>query len=82
MTMIKNNLKKFIYAGEVQPKDIYQLHTVNLGIEPNVAVTLINIYGGHIHDVTEALTRIYREKEEFYYFFDSFASHSVQKCLN
>ena len=42
----------------------------------------MNIYGGHIYDVKEALRRLYLEKENFDYFFDSQASSDVQQCLD
>ena len=76
------NLKKYIYAGEVPPKDMYQLLTVKWEIEPNIAVALIDIYGGHIYDVKEALVRLHSEKENFDYFFDSSAYTDVLQCLN
>ena len=76
------NFNGYIYAGEVPPKDMYDLLTVKWGIEPNVAFALINIYGGHIYDMKEALSRLHLEKERFDYFFDSNLSSNVQECLD
>jgi hypothetical protein len=75
------NFNGYIYAGEVPPKDMYDLLTVKWGIEPNVAVALINIYGGHIYDMKEALSRLYLEKDSFYPFFDSNLGDDVIECL-
>ena len=71
----------YIYAGEVPPKDMYDLLTVKWGIEPNVAIALISIYGGHIYDMKEALFRLCEQKERFRQFLDSNRSNNVLKCL-
>ena len=76
-----DNWKELIYAGEVSPKDMYQLLTVKWGIELNVAAARMNIYGGHIYDIKIALRLLYLEKEKLDFFFNSSASHNVQKCL-
>jgi hypothetical protein len=76
-----DNFNGYIYAGEVPPKDMYDLLTMKWGIERNVAVALINIYGGHIYDMKEALSRLHLKKESFYQFFDSNLSDNVIQCL-
>ena len=76
------NFNGYIYAGEVPPKDMYELLTVKWGIEPNVAIALINMYGGHIYDMKEALSRLYLQKETFRQLFDSNLSNNVKKCLD
>ena len=75
------NFNGYIYAGEVPPKDMYELLTAKWGVEPNVAIALINIYGGHIYNMKQALSRLYLQKEEFNYFFNSNLSNNVKKCL-
>jgi hypothetical protein len=77
-----DNFNGYIYAGEVPPKEMYDLLTVKWGVESNVAVTLINIYGGHIYDIKEALSRLYLERESFDYLFDSNLTSNVQQCLD
>ena len=77
-----DNFNGYIYAGEVPPKEMYDLLTVKWGVESNVALALINIYGGHIYDMKEALSRLHLEKEKFDYFFDSNLSSNVQECLD
>ena len=77
-----DNFNGYIYAGEVPPKEMYDLLTVKWGVESNLAVALTNIYGGHIYDIKEALSRLYLDKERFDYFFDSNLSSNVLKCLN
>ena len=77
-----DNFNGYIYAGEVPPKEMYDLLTVKWGVESNLAVALISIYGGHIYDIKEVLSRLYLEKERFDYFFDSNLSSNVQQCLD
>ena len=77
-----NNFNGFIYAGEIPPKDMFQLLTTKWDIEPNVAVALINVYGGHIYDMKEALSRLNVEKETFRQLFDSTLSDNVLECLD
>ena len=76
-----DNFNGFIYAGEIPPKDMFQLLTTKWDIEPNVAVALINVYGGHIYDMKEALSRLNVEKETFRQLFDSTLSDNVLECL-
>jgi hypothetical protein len=75
------NFNGYIYAGEVPPKDMYDLLTVKWGIDPNLAVALINVYGGHIYDMKEVLSRLHLEKETFRQLFDSNLSDDVRDCL-
>ena len=76
-----DNFNEYIYAGEVPPKDMYELLTTKWGIESNLAVALISIYGGHIYDIQNALSRLHLKKENFDFFFDSNSSSNVQRCL-
>eukprot|EP00596_Hydrurales_sp_CCMP1899_P003850 CAMPEP_0119037676 /NCGR_PEP_ID=MMETSP1177-20130426/6174_1 /TAXON_ID=2985 /ORGANISM="Ochromonas sp, Strain CCMP1899" /LENGTH=455 /DNA_ID=CAMNT_0006999277 /DNA_START=177 /DNA_END=1544 /DNA_ORIENTATION=- len=75
------NCNGYVYAGEVPPKDMYELLTVEWGVDSNIALALINLYGGHIYDMMIALERLQLEKEEFNWFFDSNLSDDVQQCL-
>ncbi len=75
-----NNFGKFIFAGEVSPKDMYQLLTSKWGVGDRLAVTLIDHYGGNIWDVYQALIRLPAEREDFYAV-DSLTSSQVIKCL-
>ena len=70
-----------IYAGEVPPGDMYKLLTTRWGVEPNLAVALIDLYGGHVYDVYEVLIQLYFEKESAY-LLDARLNNNVQKCLN
>ena len=76
------NFNKFIYAGEVPPKDMFELLTTKWGVESNMALALINIYGGHIYDMVDAISRLYSDKEGFNYLYDSHLSIGVQNCLD
>ena len=76
-----NNFNEFIHAGEVSPKDMYELLTVQWEIEPEVALALINIYGGHIYDMVQAFSRLPEETYRFYSFYQVF-SDGVFKCLD
>jgi hypothetical protein len=60
---------------------MYKLLTLKWGIEPNVALALINLYGGHIYDMKEALSRLHLKKERFRQLFDSNLSNNVIQCL-
>jgi hypothetical protein len=76
-----NNFGKFIFAGEVSPKDMYQLLTTKWGVGDRLAVTLIDHYGGNIWDVYQALIRLSKEREDFYAV-DPLTSSQIIKCLN
>lgn len=76
-----DNFSSYIYAGEVPPRDMYELLTVNWGFESNIALALINVYGGHIYDIKEALSRLYLQKETFHQFLRSNSSQNVIQCL-
>ena len=75
-----DNFNGYIYAGEVSPKDMYELLTEKWGVESNLAVALIDHYGGHIYDVYLALTRLSYDKEGFW-LMDSNLSDEVRLCL-
>lgn len=76
-----DNFNGYIYAGEVPPNDMFDLLTTKWGVEPNVALALINLYGGHVYDIKEVLSRLHLHREKFDYFFGSNLSGNVLKCL-
>jgi hypothetical protein len=75
------DINGYIYTGEVPPLTMYLLLTTKWEVEPNVALALINLYGGHIYDIEEALYRMESDKEEFHQFFDSTLNDNIRKCL-
>ena len=75
------DFNKIIYAGEVPPGDMYKLLTTRWGVKHNLAVALIDLYGGHVYDVYEVLKQLYFEKESAY-LLDARLSNNVRNCLN
>ena len=73
-------MNKFIFVGEVSPKDMYQLLTCEWGVGERLAVTLIDHYGGNIWDVYQALLRLSTDRESFYAG-DPSISSQVIRCL-
>ena len=49
------DLTGFIFAGEVPPNKMYELLTTRWGMGHNLAVALIDYYGGHIYDILRKL---------------------------
>ena len=76
-----NNLSGYLFAGEVAPKDMYQLLITEWGMTSNLAHAFISIYGGHILDTYQAVVRLEEEKERFWTL-DSGMTNSVIKCLS
>jgi hypothetical protein len=76
-----DNCNGYIYAGEVPPKDMYELLTAKWGIESNIALALINLYGGHVYDMMLAIERLQSRKHKFNWYFDSNLSDNVKRCL-
>lgn len=76
-----DNFGRFIFAGEVSPKDMYRLLTSEWGVDDSLATTLIDLYGGHVWDVYQALQRLLRDKKNFWAL-ESHLSSKVIKCLN
>ena len=58
---------------------MYELLTEKWKVEPNVAVFLINIYGGHIYDVNKAFKRLYLQKKKLDYYLDPILYSNVLK---
>eukprot|EP01036_Dinobryon_divergens_P030612 gene30612-39882_t len=70
----------FIYAGEISPKDMYDLLTTVWGFEHSLAVSFIDHYGGHVWDMYRALISLSQRREKFRAL-DSRMSNNVIKCL-
>lgn len=60
-----DNFNKYVYAGEVPPRYMYTLLTEEWQIEENIAIALMNHYGGHIYDTYLGL-KLLTNREEFY----------------
>jgi hypothetical protein len=75
-----SNFNKFIFVGEVSPKDMYQLLTCEWGVGERLAETLIDHYGGNIYDVYQALLQLSADRESFYTV-DAIISNQVIRCL-
>ena len=54
-----------------------ELLTIKWEVKPNLAVALIDVYGGHTYDLLRALNRLYLEKEKFDYVYESELSNNV-----
>ena len=77
-----DNFNGYIYAGEVSPKDTFELLTTRWGIEPNLATALIDIYGGHIYDIKHALGNLYENKNKFRNYLGPYLTTNVKQCLH
>ena len=74
------DLTQFIYAGEVPPDKMYELLTTKWGIGHNLAVTLIDHYGGHVYDTLLKLKELNSMGDSFEPGIQMQAD-SVLKCL-
>ena len=45
------DLTDYIFAGEVSPDKMYELLVTRWGVGNNLAVALIDYYGGHVYDI-------------------------------
>ena len=74
------DITSFIFAGEVPPSKMYELLTTRWGMGRNLAVTLIDHYGGHISDIFCLLKELAKKKKSFKAIsVDQIGS--VQRCL-
>ena len=69
-----------ILAGEVPPYKMYELLTTRWGMGHNLAVTLIDHYGGHIYDIFQRLEFL-NDKGEYFEAVSQAQTNSVQMCL-
>jgi hypothetical protein len=74
------DLTGFIFAGEVPLSKMYELLTTRWGVGHNLAVTLIDYYGGHIYDILLKLEELNSMGDSFEPGIQMHAD-SVLKCL-
>lgn len=74
------DINKFIYAGEVPPDEMFKLLTQEWKLKENLALSIIDLYGGHIWDVYQALMRL-RERKEDFVLFDGNLSANIANCF-
>ena len=70
----------FIYAGEVPPDKAFELLTKKWCVGHNLAVALIDHYGGNLYDISEQLIQLKRKGENL----DARSqvqANAVLKCL-
>jgi hypothetical protein len=53
-----NNLDEINYFGEIPPNDMFELLTTKWDVKENLALALVDTYGGHIKNVTRAVTKL------------------------
>ena len=75
------DIAQYIFAGEVPPDKMYELLTTRWGMGHNLAVTLIDHYGGHIYDIYRRLEQL-NEKGEDFVTVSQAQTDDVQKCLD
>jgi len=74
------DINKFLFAGEVPPKEMVKLLSQEWKLSEDLSLALISLYGGHIWDVYQALMRL-REMKEDFYSFDANLSANIAKCF-
>ena len=77
----KDSFTRIIYAGEVSPHQMLELLTTKWGVGDNLAVALVDRYGGHIYNIYLKLIQLKRDREMF----DSGSlqpNDDVQSCLD
>lgn len=75
------DINKFLFAGEVPPNEMYKLLTEEWNLSKNFSLTLIDLYGGHIWDIYEALMRL-RERKEDFYLFNAGLTSNIDDCFD
>jgi len=74
------DINEFLFAGEVPPNEMIKLLTEEWGLRENLALAVINLYGGHIWDIYQALLRLRKLKQDFFPF-DAIVSANIAKCF-
>ena len=74
------DIASYIFAGEVPPNKMYELLTTKWGIPHNLAIALIDHYGGHIYDIGLKLQELEFKKEDIIPNFSD-QSSNVFQCL-
>lgn len=77
------NITKFIFAGEIPPKNMYSLLTEQWSIGENLALAVMSHFGGHIYDSFLALKSLDENNEEVFLNASLYSSvrHCLQQCL-
>lgn len=60
-----NDFTQLIFAGEVPPNAMYSLLTDVWKVGPNLTMSLLNHFGGHIWDTYNAVSQLATRKEKF-----------------
>jgi hypothetical protein len=56
------DVTELLFAGEIPPDKMYELLTTQWGVRHNLAVALIDLYGGHIYDISTHLNELNKHK--------------------
>jgi hypothetical protein len=59
------DLTRLVFAGEIPPDKMYELLTTRWGVKHYLAVALINLYGGHIYDISLHLNELNQHKDTY-----------------
>lgn len=60
-----NDFTQLIFAGEVPPDEMYHLLRKVWKVGPNLSLSLLNHFGGHIWDTYNAVSQLATRKEKF-----------------
>ena len=60
------DITRFIFPGEVTPDKAYELLTQRWGVGPNLAVALIDHYGGNLYNIQQKLNQLNSQGETFF----------------
>ena len=74
------DITQHIIPGEVPPDKMYELLTTRWGMGHNLAVTLIDQYGGNIYDISIQL-QFWNDKGEYFFGRCQQQTDAVQRCL-
>ncbi len=58
MKFNSKDLSALLFFNEVSPLDCYALLVKTWGIGENLAIALINVYGGHLYNISNAVNRL------------------------
>lgn len=53
-----NDLRRLLFFNEVSPRDCYDLLVNEWGVGENLAISLLNVYGGHLFNISEAINAL------------------------
>jgi len=77
------NFTKYIFAGEIPPNRMFELLTTEWGLGENLALAMIDIYGGHIWNAFNAIHELKRHASRMQSddFGLSLALNAALKCV-